>query len=287
MSAGDTIAFALFDAAGVPLTTATPTFTVYANRGGTARSQPAITHVGGGVYRFQPSTTDVLEGIAYAVDAGAGAFPARLAGGICPESAPFAVLLLTDAAGALWTGAAPSVGVYRDPSGVARTAPALVAAAGAYLYSFTPSSSDLATGVEFRLDAPANAFPSYASGSFAVAATVDPAQSSQGEPQGLFRQVITYAAVASRDQWGKPTMAAPATSRARVQPVNIFVRDAAGESILAKFKIYVPPAVGVTLQHRIWLAGDDTSSAIAARRILKIDDPVDGVGVSRFRTLWL
>jgi hypothetical protein len=289
--AGDTIAFGLFTAANAPKTDATPTFTAYRNRSGTARSQPTITHVGGGVYRFQPTTADVLEGIVWAIDAGAGARPARLSGAVCADATPFVTVLLTDSAGALWAGAAPTVGIYRDPSGVARTAPSLIAAVtgSTYLYSLTPSAADLAVGVEFRIDGPSGASPSYASGSFAVAATSDPATSTQGEPGGLFAQTISYAAISSRDKEGRPTLAAPSTSRARVQSVNTFVQDFAGESTRANFKIYLPAQLAVTYQHRIWLTseGDSTGVQAQARRILKIDKLLDGVGAERFRVVWV
>jgi hypothetical protein len=292
MAAGDFIDFGIWDASNAPKTDALANglqFTAYRNRAGTARAQPTITHLGNGVYRFQPSTSDVAEGIAYAVQTGTGAFPARYSGAICPEAAPFAAFLLTaQADGSLWTGAVPTVGMYVDPSGNARTPPALAAVAGAYLYTLTPSSADLAVGVAYRLSLPSGADPAPpVPGSFAVPTTVDPAIASNPQPQGLFNQTITYAAVSGRDVYGKPTMGAPSTAYARIQPTRDFVWDQAREKLQANFIIYTLPSTAVGYQHRVWLPGDDLGSAIASRRILAIDDPVDGKGVKRFRRIYV
>lgn len=401
--AGDSIAFALFTAGGLPKTDATPTFTAYRNRSGTARTPPEISHAGGGVYVFQPSTSDVAEGIAYAIDSGAGAYPERLSGAICTEAAPFAAVLLTDSAGALWTGAAPTVGFYDyvapgspnpnenaavtdvvagdgselpqsftvvnqlpgtpavnlkavneqaglgdigwhiegvDHNGQAAAedvtgfggdpphttekywrsitsayavvgspalpalmyllqgaegrsaspaAPSLVPVAGAYLYTLTPTAVDLLAGVAYRIDAPSGASPSYSSGAFALASSSEPASAGALAPVGMFQQTVSYAAVSSRDAWGKPTMGPISTSRARVQSTRVFVRDAAGDSLQANYVVYLPPAVPVTLQHRIWLTseGDSTGVALASRRILAIDKMRDGSAASRFQKVYV
>ena len=130
--AADRIAFPLFDAAtGTPLTTASPVFVDYRDRSGTARTPPAITHLGGGVYGFIPSDTDEATGVAFLVDGGASANPRRVSGALCSQASPFFAWHLEDAAGALWTGAAPTFGQYSDFGGTSRTPPALVAASGA------------------------------------------------------------------------------------------------------------------------------------------------------------
>lgn len=78
--------FFLYDGAGVPLTGATPTFDTYKDDLGANLSQPSITEIGGGAYKFTPDiTTDPDRGIAYVVDGGASANPRRLARYIRPE----------------------------------------------------------------------------------------------------------------------------------------------------------------------------------------------------------
>jgi hypothetical protein len=165
----DRIDFAVFDSTGAPKTDALANglaFVDYRDRLGSARSAPAITHIGGGVYGFTPTDSDLSTGTVYLVSTGTGGFPSRYAGGIFLDSAPFGVFLLTDATGSLWAGASPTFGIYKDFFGANRSAPTFTAVAGAYLWIATPSAGDIATGSAYRFDAPALAYPSYYSGVF-------------------------------------------------------------------------------------------------------------------------
>lgn len=176
----DVITFFLTNADGTPKTDAAPTFDAYVSRNGFARpATPAIAHVSGGEYRFVATADDVAEGVAYAINSGAGAYPERVSGGVYRDAHPFAVMLLTTAAGALWAGAAPTVGVYKDGDGVSYfTIPSPVAAK-TYLYTLTPvvdalAGDQLIYGVIYRLDAPATAIPPYVSGEFDAQGTGAP-----------------------------------------------------------------------------------------------------------------
>lgn len=105
-------------------------------------------------------------------------------------------------------------------------------------------------------------------------------------PEGRFRQSITFATVSTRDAVGRPlTFSAQTTAAARVQSSKAFVRDAAGESVLTAYCVYTQAAI--TLQHRLWLPGDNTAAATQSRRVLKVDDLTDGEGVVAFRKVWL
>jgi hypothetical protein len=298
MANGDFITVSVTDARGAPKTDALANglaFVDYRNRSGTARTQPTFTHVGQGVYRARPTTADVAEGIAWVVSTGTGGFPSRWSGAVCSEAAPFAVFLLTTQAdGSLWAGAAPTLpgasGLYVDGDGNARTAPALAAVHAPYLYAVTPSSADLLVGILGKLTMPAGADPSPASAfSFAVPTSVDPAVLSSPEPAGLFQQQITYAAISSRDGAGRPTLGAPSTSRARVQSGRFPVRDFAGELVIARYKVYLPPSCQVTLDHRIWLTSEGDSAGVQtqARRIIVIDKFRDGIAAERYRVVYL
>lgn len=295
MAAGDFIVFRVYDSTGAPKTDALAAglaFTAYRNRSGTARSSPTITHLGAGVYRFQPTTSDVAEGIAYVIGTGTGGFPAYYSGAIHTDAQPFASFLLTNqATGALWAGAAPTVGLYVDPSGTARTAPSLATVVSPYLYTLTPSAADLAVGVAGHLTMPSGADPSPAPAfSFAVSSAVDPATVGHTGPQGLFRQQISYAEIATRDAAGRPaTMGTVQTSYARVQSTRERVTDHAGEVIQANYRVYLPPSATVGLHHRIWLTSEgDTAGVVSqARRILAIPKFRDGTAAERFRIVYV
>jgi hypothetical protein len=150
------------DSSGAPVTTGV-TLAVYVDTTGTARTPPAITHVGAGKWVFTPSDADETVGTVALVDCGVGALPRRASFAIhlADNSNQFWCFQFEDGAGALWAGAAPSSLQYVDPTGAARTPPSLVAVAGAYLYSLTPSGADVTAGIEGRLDAPAGAVPTY------------------------------------------------------------------------------------------------------------------------------
>ena len=161
---GERISFPVFDSSGNPKTDATPVFLAYKTKTGGALSAPAISHLGGGIYGFSPTNADVDAGAAYLIST--GAFPKYQAGSVFLDTAPFAVVNLTDSAEALWTGAAPSVGIYKDFAGANRMAPALNTLLGAHFFSLVPSIGDIATGTAFRIDAPVGALPAYLAGSF-------------------------------------------------------------------------------------------------------------------------
>lgn len=165
----DKIAFNLIDSLGAPKTNATPTFLVYKTKTGGALSAPTITPgstIGGGVYGFTPTDADVAAGVAYLIDAGAGAFPRYIAGAVFLEGSPFLATMLIDSLGGLWSGLPPSVGIYKDFTGAGRTPPSLTAVGGAYFYTLIPSQADFVVGTAYRIDAPTGAAPKYASGSF-------------------------------------------------------------------------------------------------------------------------
>lgn len=86
-------AFLLVDAVtGEPIEGITPTFDTYVDDAGDAISpQPAISEIGGGLYKFTP-TLVADQGIAYVIDATAAALPRYLSGYIRPEDFPEAAL---------------------------------------------------------------------------------------------------------------------------------------------------------------------------------------------------
>lgn len=174
----DPIAFGILDQAGAPLTTASPVFVLYVDRTGAARTPPAApAHQGLGRYSFEPSSQDEAVGACYLIDCGAGSYAngsGRYIAGTVPEAAAFECWVLTDGAGALWAGAAPTfpVGGYEDRSGNALTPPAITSL-GSGVYTFTPTAADVAAGVSYRVDSAAGALPPYLYGS-ATAPSVGP-----------------------------------------------------------------------------------------------------------------
>jgi hypothetical protein len=73
-----------YDSSGVPLTGLTPTFSTYKDDLGTNLSQPTITEIGGGAYKFTPVAVSG-RGVIWVMDGGATAFPRRQAKFIRPE----------------------------------------------------------------------------------------------------------------------------------------------------------------------------------------------------------
>lgn len=150
--------FLLLDVTGAPLTTASPTFVDYRNRSGVSRTAPSNpVHIGGGVYAYTPSNADEIAGTVALVDGGSSAYPQRDAKAIylADSSNQFWAWHVEDTASALWAGGAPTVGVYQDSVGTARTAPSPAAISGAYLWALTPSGADIAAQTTARIDAPA------------------------------------------------------------------------------------------------------------------------------------
>lgn len=100
-----------------------------------------------------------------------------------------------------------------------------------------------------------------------------------------FRQACYAALPTSRGTDGQPVLGTRALVMARVQPSRAFVRDGAGNSVQARYVVYTLTAL--TLAHRVWLPGIDTTNAALSLRILAVDQLVDGNGVEGFRKVWL
>lgn len=79
------VLFVYNSSTGAPLTGQTLTFDTYKNDLGTNVSQPSITEIGGGAYKFTPVFADPARGIVYVINTGSGATPARLARFMRPE----------------------------------------------------------------------------------------------------------------------------------------------------------------------------------------------------------
>ena len=74
----------------------------------------------------------------------------------------------------MWAGAVPTVGSYRSSSG-ARTAPSLVAVAGAWLFVAVPTPGDITADTEIRIDGPAgSAQPFWVGGTSPIVSAAPP-----------------------------------------------------------------------------------------------------------------
>lgn len=160
--------FGVTNSTGAPLTGAAAGMTVLARDvAGNVRSPPAVTEVGEGIYQVQVSDTDEAVGTVVLVDTGAGNEPRRVVLRCykADGSNQFWAVCVEDTAGALWAGAAPTIGSYRGKDGISRTPPAVVAVAGAYLFAAVPTAADITADVEVRIDGPANSAQAYWYGS--------------------------------------------------------------------------------------------------------------------------
>lgn len=66
----DFVFFVLSSATGLPATGLTPTFATYKDNTGANVSQPAITEIGGGLYKFTPVFADPAKYIAFVISTG-------------------------------------------------------------------------------------------------------------------------------------------------------------------------------------------------------------------------
>lgn len=144
---------------GAPLTSGVPTVQAW-DRDGAVRTPPPVAHLAGGLWSVAPTDADEAIGTVVLVDFGAGALPRRvsLAVSLANGSNQFFVVHVEDENEALWAGAAPTVGIYVDSAGAARTPPALVPVPGSStsLFALSPTAADLDIGVEGRIDGPAD-----------------------------------------------------------------------------------------------------------------------------------
>jgi hypothetical protein len=103
-------------------------------------------------------------------------------------------------------------------------------------------------------------------------------------PEERFKQTISYKARTGLDAWGKPTYGTVSTTLARVQPSRKIVKDDAGNDVQSAAVVYTKAAL--TMQHRVWFPGEDTSDANKGRRPLAIDVFTDGNGAESYRKVW-
>lgn len=163
---GDLIAWLVTDIGDMPDAAAVVTLDVYKDRLGTNRTKPTVMNFGGGVFGFLGTADDVSTGTAVLVNNGTAtdALSRYQTAVLSSDSDPFDVFVITTATGALWAGAAPTLGIYVTDGGSALTAPTLSALVGAYLYVLQPLSTDLQAGVSYRFDSPASALPDFMQG---------------------------------------------------------------------------------------------------------------------------
>jgi hypothetical protein len=155
--------FLLVDASGAPVLGAAASMTVSAwDIDGVARTAPNLVELGEGIYYVEGTDDDEVVGTIALVDCtgtGAGNEPRRVTIPLYvgDGSNMFWAWHVEDTAGALWTGAAPTIatGSYRSKDGVGITPPAVRTIAGAYLYAVVPPGEDIIAEVGFRIDGPA------------------------------------------------------------------------------------------------------------------------------------
>lgn len=128
------VPFTLRDGAGALLTTASPNIATYIASDGSSRTTPTITNRGNGTYDFTVPDVDAALGIAYEIDSGAGAYPARL-GGAASLDGRFQAFAVYDASGLPQTGLTPTFSVYQLSSGATPTPPT-ISSFGGGLYGF-------------------------------------------------------------------------------------------------------------------------------------------------------
>lgn len=189
----DKISFNLYDGnnnpvTGVSIGPAGIRFLKYVDRTGSPRTTPTIVEIGGGSYGFTPSDADELVGVCYLIDCTAAVQPRRVSGAVHKNQSPFICWHLEDAAAVLWTGADPSIAVWNDFSGTARTKPNVVDVGGfGYLFAVTPSTDDLLIDVAYRFASPVGAEPPN------IAGSLDGVGASIGGPLGAAVRALLIA----------------------------------------------------------------------------------------------
>lgn len=149
----------VLDSTGAPLTGAAGSMSAQAwSSAGVARGSRSVLEVRPGHYAPVTLDEDEAAGTVVLLDCGAGRLPRRVAFEVfLPDNSnQFWAVVVEDPAGALWTGAAPTVGEYGSAAG-ARTPPATVAipAGSTSLFTWTPTAEDVAADVAIRIVGPA------------------------------------------------------------------------------------------------------------------------------------
>ena len=145
--------FELYDATGALAAGAAPTWLTFTDLDGNNRSGPGVVNLANGSYILTPTDADEAIGCVGVLDCGAGFFPRYIDAAVykADNSNQFFAFHVEDNTGALWTGAAPTVGKYVSKTGLARTAPAVVAVT-TYLFVAVPTAADIAAVCEIRFD---------------------------------------------------------------------------------------------------------------------------------------
>jgi hypothetical protein len=144
------------DSTGAPLTSGTPGVQAFNRATGASRTAPAIAHLPAvpGTWRILPTDDDETVGTVVLVDFGAGNLPRFWSFQVhkADNSNQFWAVPVVGADGSAWAGAAPTFGGYSGSP-----TPSLTAMPGAAtaLYTAAPSSGDITTGAEGRIDGPA------------------------------------------------------------------------------------------------------------------------------------
>lgn len=157
----DRLTWLVRDSSGNPWSGATPSCTIY-DRAGTVRSTPAPTNLGGGEFAVFPTEGDTAVGVFALIDNGASA-QTRYVIGVSSDG-PFDAFLLTDeVTGALWAGAAPTLGLYASNAGVDITPHPSLPRPLAYVATLAPVGTE---DVNYRVDAPSGAAIDHDQGAF-------------------------------------------------------------------------------------------------------------------------
>lgn len=85
LGSSDLFAFAVYDSAGAPYVSATPTFASYQTQAGAEVTPPTVVNLGLGLYAFVPAAPELSAGAAYEI--ATGQYPERLAGTVDAFSA--------------------------------------------------------------------------------------------------------------------------------------------------------------------------------------------------------
>ena len=160
----DAKSFFVTNSSGAPLLGGAAGMVVFARDVTSAsRTAPSVTELGEGMYQVVPTDADETVGTVLFVDCGVGNNPRRVSFACykADRSNQFFTFHVEDAAGALWAGAAPTVGNYRSSLGVSRTPPALLAVSGSFLFVAVPTPTDIAMETSLSVVGPSGSSQPY------------------------------------------------------------------------------------------------------------------------------
>lgn len=157
MSSPANIIFNIVDISNAPVNGLTLSFTTYEDISGDALTQPTITGIGGGAYKFLLTFPSSATGIAYTINVPSGYAPAILTDYTRPldwdldDTSPHSIVFSIFDGLTPKTGLSLSFSTYQDNDGTTLTPVSIIEVGGGF-YKFTPVFPSTSVGINYEIN---------------------------------------------------------------------------------------------------------------------------------------